>query len=127
MKEGIKMVERIGSKQAATQNTKQSALQKTNQSANFDSVFKKELKKVRFSSHAAKRLDTRGIKLNHSKMMRLNEAVQLADKKGSKETLVLVDDVAMVVSVKNNTVITVVDRAQAKDNVFTNIDSAVLT
>ena len=46
--------------------------------------------------------------------------------KGGRESLVMLDDTALVVSVKNDTVVTVVDREQLKNNVFTNIDSAVI-
>ena len=52
--------------------------------------------------------------------------VDRAAAKGAKESLVMIDDVALVVSVKNRTVITAVDKAQLKENVFTNIDSAVI-
>jgi flagellar operon protein len=52
--------------------------------------------------------------------------VDRAAAKGARESLVMMDDVALVVSVKNRTVITAVDRAHLKDNVFTNIDSAVI-
>jgi flagellar operon protein len=61
-----------------------------------------------------------------AQMNRLEDAVQRAADKGSRDALVLMDDLAMVVSVKNRTVITVVDKESLKQNVFTNIDSAVI-
>jgi flagellar operon protein len=52
--------------------------------------------------------------------------VEKAAAKGAKESLVLVDEAALVVSIKNKTVITAVDKSALKDNVFTNIDSAII-
>lgn len=82
---------------------------------------------VRFSAHAQQRLAQRNIAVTPEVQARLEGAVDRAAAKGSRESLVLMDDVAMVVSVTNRTVITAVDRAGMKDQVFTNIDSAVLT
>lgn len=81
---------------------------------------------VRWSAHAAARLSQRGITMNESQLQRLENAVTKAAAKGSRDALVLLDDTAMVVSVKNKTVITALSREQARDNVFTNIDSAVI-
>ena len=52
--------------------------------------------------------------------------VEKAQRKGARESLVLLDDVALVISIKNKTVITAVDKEKLKENVFTNIDSAVI-
>lgn len=81
---------------------------------------------VRFSAHAQTRLQSRRIALDEAQMGRLQGAVQKAASKGSRDALVLMDDLAMVVSVTNRTVVTVVDRENLKQNVFTNIDSAVI-
>jgi flagellar operon protein len=81
---------------------------------------------IKWSAHAAARMKQRGINLGEAQLARLESAVNKAAAKGSKESLVLMDDVAMVVSVKNRTVITALARDQAKENVFTNIDSAVI-
>ena len=81
---------------------------------------------LRWSAHATARLKQRGLELNPAQMQRLEHAVDKAQAKGAKDSLVLLDDTAMVVSVKNRTVITALGRDQAKDNVFTNIDSAVI-
>ncbi len=80
---------------------------------------------VKFSAHAQTRLQSRNISLDASHINRLQGAVQRAAGKGSRDALVLMDDLAMVVSVSNRTVITVVDKDNMKQNVFTNIDSAV--
>ena len=81
---------------------------------------------IRFSGHAQTRLQSRQIDLQSSHLDRLQSAVGRAAAKGSKDALVLMDDMAFVVSVTNRTVVTVVDKANMKQNVFTNIDSAVV-
>ena len=81
---------------------------------------------LQFSKHAVERLQRRGIELDPSAMQRLGEGVARAAGKGSRDSLVLVDGTAFVVSVRNNTVITAVGPEHMKDNVFTNIDSAVI-
>jgi flagellar operon protein len=81
---------------------------------------------VKFSAHAQERLRSRAITLTPADMGKIDEAVRLASAKGARESLLLTDKAAFVVSVKNRTVITVVDSASMKENVFTNIDSAVI-
>ena len=82
---------------------------------------------VRFSSHALQRLERRGIQVDPAVMARLNEGIERAAAKGARDSLVLMDGTAFVVSVANRTVITAVDSASMRDRVFTNIDSAVIT
>ncbi len=81
---------------------------------------------LKFSSHAIERIQSRGIKLDPNDMKRLNDAVDKALLKGSKDTLVIMGENAFVVSAKNKTVITAMDKNQMKENVFTNIDSTIL-
>lgn len=85
-----------------------------------------EQKGLKFSRHAVDRMNSRGIQLDPGQMQRLETAVSQLNSKGSRESLVLLDQTALVVSVKNDTVVTVVDRDQLKNNVFTNIDSAII-
>ncbi|MES2767792.1 MAG: TIGR02530 family flagellar biosynthesis protein [Bdellovibrionota bacterium] len=80
---------------------------------------------LKFSTHAIERIQSRGIKLTPDDMKKLNDAVDKAIQKGSKDTLVLMGENAFVVSAKNKTVITAMDKNQMKENVFTNIDSTV--
>lgn len=82
--------------------------------------------KLKLSGHAQTRLESRGIQLSADEWNRVVSGVDRAAAKGAKESLVMCDDVAMVVSVKNRTVITAVDKEHLKENVFTNIDSAVI-
>lgn len=81
---------------------------------------------LRFSGHALDRIERRGIPLDEQALARLQGGVSAAAAKGSRESLVLVDDTAFVVSVRNRTVVTAVDREHMKEQVFTNIDSAVI-
>ncbi|MBX3118797.1 MAG: hypothetical protein KF784_07000 [Fimbriimonadaceae bacterium] len=91
--------------------------------ADFRAVLQDRLK---LSGHAETRLQSRNIQLEGDQWERVMQGVEKAAVKGAKESLVMVDDVALVVSVKNRTVITAVDKQMLKDNVFTNIDSAVI-
>lgn len=81
---------------------------------------------IKFSKHAQKRIESRNIRLSAQDMSSLDAAVQKARQKGAKESLILMKDIALVVSVRNNTVITAVDEQSSKENVFTNIDSAII-
>ncbi len=81
---------------------------------------------LRFSAHALSRIKDRAISVGSELMGKLEKAVDTAALKGSKESLILSDNAAFIVSVKNKTVITVLDRDQMNGNVFTNIDSTVV-
>jgi flagellar operon protein len=81
---------------------------------------------IRWSAHATARLAQRGIEFTPQQHARLEMAVDKAVAKGAKDSLVLLDDAALVVSAQNRTVITALGMHQAKENVFTNIDSAVI-
>jgi len=81
---------------------------------------------LKFSNHAIERMQSRGITYNPERLAKLDEAIKKAAAKGSKDTLVLMDDSAAIVSVKNNTVVTVMDKNNLKENVFTNIDSTIV-
>jgi flagellar operon protein len=95
----------------------------------FETIFNEQLagqSGIKFSAHALKRLESRDITLSHNDMALLQDAVNRAEAKGAKESLILMDQMALVVSIKNRTVITAVDNHSLKENVFTNIDSAVI-
>ncbi len=80
---------------------------------------------VKFSAHALGRLQSRGIQLSQESLVRIGSAVERAEAKGARESLLVMDDLALIVSIANRTVITVMDGASMRENVFTNIDSAV--
>ncbi len=95
----------------------------------FDQVLDQKLpasQGVKFSQHAQDRLRARGITMNEAEIGQLNSAVSSVAQKGGKESLIMMGDAAFVVSVKNRTVVTAMDRSQMQGNVFTNIDSAVI-
>lgn len=81
---------------------------------------------LRFSKHAANRLTDRNISLSDEQLERLTDGAKRAEEKGIKESLVLVDSLAFIVNIPNSTVITALDRSETDDNVFTNIDGAVI-
>jgi len=85
----------------------------------------KDPEPVRFSAHARERLDSRNVTFTGSDRLRLDQAVDRLAAKGSRESLVLMDELALVVSVPNRTVITVVPQSDT-GSIFTHIDSAVV-
>lgn len=87
---------------------------------------KANVEPVKFSNHAIERMQLRGITFKPEDMTRLNDAVSRAAAKGSKDSLILMNDSALIVSVKNKTVVTVMDKNALKENVFTNIDSTIV-
>ena len=95
----------------------------------FQEMFSSELaenRSLQFSKHASQRLFSRDIRLNDEKMNKIADAVDKAAEKGSKETLILTEEVALVVAVQNRTVVTAFDRENLRDGVVTSIDSAVI-
>ena len=81
---------------------------------------------LRFSKHAMNRLQDRNISLSDEQMQRLMTGKIEASEKGIKDSLILVDQLAFIVNVPNNTVVTAMDQTENKSNVFTNIDGAVI-
>jgi flagellar operon protein len=81
---------------------------------------------LKFSAHAQQRLESRNIRLTPDDVAKMNAMADKAAAKGSKQSLFMMRDVAMVVSISNRTVITAVDQNSMKENVFTNIDSAAI-
>lgn len=81
---------------------------------------------LKFSKHATNRLVDRNIELTDSQLERLNEGTQKASEKGIQESLVIVDSLAFIVNIPNSTVITAMDQTETDENVFTNIDGAVI-
>lgn len=81
---------------------------------------------LKFSKHASNRLMDRNIEMTDEQLERLNEGAVKAGQKGINESLVIVDQLAFIVNVPNNTVITAMDQTETDENVFTNIDGAVI-
>lgn len=93
-------------------------------SPSFKDVLSGQL--VRFSHHAEQRLKQRGIEFKPDQIAKLDSAINQVAKKGAKDSLILMQDVALIVNVKQKTVVTAMDGPSMKDNVFTQIDSAVI-
>jgi len=93
--------------------------------SSFDAIFKEELEKVKFSNHALKRLESRNIQLSDNDLSKIQNAVEKAEAKGSKDSLVMMDKTAFIVNIPNKTVVTAIAVADSNESVFTNIDSVV--
>ena len=85
-----------------------------------------EKESLKFSKHASIRLEQRGIRLTDSQMERLSDGTKQAERKGIRDSLVIVDELAFIVNVPKNTVVTAMDSTETDTNVFTNIDGAVI-
>ena len=101
---------------------------KANETATFDDIFKSKIHnsdEVVFSKHANNRLESRNISLSSEQLGRLSAGVEKARVKNINESLVMMDNIAFIVNVKNNTVITALGQDEGS-SVFTNIDGAVI-
>ncbi len=110
--------------------TSRQSEQITSNGYSFEEIWKQktgELKEeLKFSKHAASRLADRNLTLSKNQLDRLNQGARKAGEKGIKESLVMVDQLAFIVNVPNNTVITAMEQSQTEENIFTNIDGAVI-
>lgn len=114
-------------------NRKPAQVQEGNETLSFESILKQKTENanpddavLRFSKHAANRLAERNIELTDDQLERLSDGAKKADEKGIQDSLVIVDGLAFIVNVKSNTVITAMDQTQTTENIFTNIDGAVI-
>ncbi|PLX33130.1 MAG: flagellar biosynthesis protein [Clostridiales bacterium] len=87
---------------------------------------KNQKPEMKVSAHAARRLEQRNLKLTERDMKNLEKAMDKVEAKGARESLLLYKEMAFVASVRNRTIITAVGQRDAKENIFTNIDSAVI-
>ena len=112
-------------------NNQKTKVSNTAQTAtSFQDLFKQKQEinssELKFSKHAQERLNDRNIELTDNQVQRLEEATVKASEKGITESLVMVDNMAFIVNVKNNLVVTAMDSTSNNGNVFTNIDGAVI-
>ncbi len=133
-------ISKIGNIRGTESLTNRSPIDKSPAGEGFSDVLKSQLgganaitgsgsqvpSSLKFSAHAIDRLRSRGISFDQEALKRIEDGVQRAAQKGSKDSLVLIDDSALIVSVKNKTVVTAMDQNAMKENVFTNIDSTVI-
>ena len=111
------------------QQTKGQASKTKNNQKSFENILANKLEKksgLSFSKHARKRILSRNIQITENQLNQLQTGVEKLKEKGAKESLVMVNNTAYLVSVENNTVITAIDDENIRENVFTNIDSAVM-
>ena len=106
---------------------------KSSQGMSFEEILQKQQiqgtsakEAVKFSKHAANRLNDRKIELTEKQLERLNDGTKKAGQKGIRDSLVLVDQLAFIVNTKRNTVITAMEQKEADENIYTNIDGAVI-
>lgn len=106
---------------------KEKVLQQSKDSS-FSKILQERLehKEVKFSKHAMERAAQRGIEIESKLMSDISEAVDKARMKGVKDIVVIGKQGAFVVNVANNTVVTSMNPMEMKNNIFTNIDGAVM-
>lgn len=95
----------------------------------FDKILKEKMafsEQVKFSKHATMRLNSRQIELSDEQIKKLQIGIEKAEEKGIRDSLVLIDKIALVVNVRSRTVVTAIDSNGDKEAVFTNIDGAVI-
>ena len=96
----------------------------------FKDIFSQNINKldnkINLSAHAKKRLDERNIVLSPKDLEKIEGAVKRAENKGAKESLILYKDLALITSIKNKTVITAINKENSNEEIFTNIDSAII-
>ncbi|HVI39948.1 MAG TPA: TIGR02530 family flagellar biosynthesis protein [Anaerovoracaceae bacterium] len=92
----------------------------------FQEILNQQLNhNLSFSKHASMRTEERNITISQNDLNRLEDACDMAQQKGIKDALIVMDDSAFIVNAPNKVVITVVDKNEMKSNVFTNIDGAL--
>jgi flagellar operon protein len=82
--------------------------------------------RLTLSRHAQHRVDRRGLELGADQMERIEGAVRSAEQKGARNSVVMIDDLAVVVDIQQRMVVTAMEREGSRDRVFTNIDSVVI-
>ena len=105
---------------------KKQPLKKPGEPSEFEQLLRQENKTFSLSQHAETRIKSREIPWDSHLEKRISKGIDQAESKGSREALILADDVAVIANVKSRTVVTAMERSQMKEKIFTNIDSAVL-
>jgi len=81
---------------------------------------------IKLSKHASRRIDSRKIELSEMDYAKLSDAMNSLEKKGARDSLVLMGEKAFIVNVPSKTVVTALSKEQMQEQVFTNIDSTIL-
>ncbi len=125
---GFSSIEQVTGKYLKQKN---STASKTSGGTAFEGILQQKFQtetpsELKFSKHASGRLEDRNISLSEEQMERLVSGTKKAGEKGIQESLVLVDQLAFIVNVKNNTVVTAMEQGESTENIYTNIDGAVI-
>lgn len=113
----------------ATQNNAVKKMAYQSYGMNFEAMLKEQLNKnegLQFSKHAKERAEQRGIEVTNTLMDSLNDAVAKAKSKGAKDIVIIGEKQAFIVNIPNNVIVTTISEKEMKENIFTNIDSAVI-
>ena len=94
--------------------------------ASFQQALQRAGQGIQLSRHAQKRVETRDLELDPARLSRLNTAINRAAEKGARNSVVMLDGLAVVVDINQRTVVTAMNAQQGKERVFTNIDSVVI-
>ena len=103
--------------------------QATLNSSSFEAHLQKataQQQPLKISKHAQLRMSERDIRISSEQWHRIEEKVKTAQQKGVQQPLVLMDQAALIISAKKSTVITAMDRMEAKEQIFTNIDGTII-
>ena len=115
---------------AGSLEAKKTGTQRTSDGFSFQEILEKRTQEtdssLKFSKHALGRLSDRNIELSEGQLERLNDGAKKAGQKGIKDSLVIVDQLAFIVNVPNRTVVTTMDSTETTENIFTNINGAVI-
>ncbi len=117
-------IEQITGQYFGKQNNK--SVVNSSECVSFEEVLTSKKTELKFSKHADARLHERNISLSDKQLQRLNSGARKAEEKGIGESLMIMDDLAFIVNIKNSTVVTAMDSASSEEKIFTNIDGAVI-
>ena len=99
------------------------------QNLSFQNILEEQIQqeqKLQFSKHAALRLQQRKIQLSKEQLQKLEQGIETAKSKGIKDSLMVLENMAFVINIKNKTVVTALDYSKAEETVFTHIDGALI-
>ncbi|GGA63056.1 TIGR02530 family flagellar biosynthesis protein [Ornithinibacillus halotolerans] len=96
------------------------------QSLDFKKILLEQQQELKVSKHASERLKERDIYLNDNQWKLISEKVVEAKLKGVNDSLVVMNNAALLVSAKNNTVVTAMNLEEAQNRIFTNINGTIL-
>lgn len=99
---------------------------KATQENSFASLLKEASHEIKISKHAQQRMNDRNIEISSTEWHSIEEKMVIAQQKGLKDALVLTKNAALILNMKNQTVITAMNRQDAGDQIFTNIDGAIV-